>query len=551
MSPAVTQPVLVYDRIAQNRRKTALLIAIAIASIIPFVAAISYAAADMMLPIPRVSHTSTTLVQVDDPVIQARIERYRLEYERHQEKEAARRAPIRWRIMLVVAVGLVAGLGVLFWGMFSSPTSKVLTMMRARPAGAAEAEAARLLENLAIGAGLLPPKLYVIDTVEPNAFAAGWDPAHSVVAVTTGLLQLLDRRELEGVLAHEISHIGNRDTRLNTTVAAIALFLRLPYLLRQREIEARKGAAYNSRMSRQFGMYRVLLAPIYLYVFFVAPALASIIRSAVSRNREFLADADAALLTRYPDGLMRALAKIRGAGSAVAASNPVVAHLYFADPAAVGTGIGWFSGRLLATHPPIEQRVLRLMEFNAGVPASVIEAAVQSGREFAANHPAAPAEGLPAAAAKDELSFLTAGMPAGRVFRVAGTTGPVPIYDRDDVNSNVVTRVAAGSLLVVFNDPSNLRQVVTPDQTFGYLPYSVKLQRADMMAEEVFTGSSRMPDPQLPDPESPAPKAAMAVVETAAVPKPSSGLTPVQIAIVLAFSAFVFVIFYYVWAKFT
>ena len=176
---------------------------------------------------------------------------------------------------------------------------------------------------------------------------------------------------------------------------------------------------------------------------------------------------------------------------------------------------------------------------------------MNAGREFAANHPAAPAEGVPVTAAKDELSFLTAGTPTGRVFRVVGTTGPVPIYDRDDVNSNVVTRVAAGSLLVVFNDPSNLRQVLTPDQTFGYLPYSVRLQRTDMLAEEVFTGSSRMPDPQLPDPEAPAPKAAAAVVETAAVKKPSSGLTPAQIVIVLAFSALVFVIFYYVWAKFS
>jgi hypothetical protein len=255
-------------------------------------------------------------------------------------------------------------------------------------------------------------------------------------------------------------------------------------------------------------------------------------------------------LTRYPEGLMRALAKIRGAGSAVAASNPVVAHLYFADPAAAGTGIGWFSGRLLATHPPIDQRVLRLMEFNAGVPPSVIEAAVHAGREFAANHPAAVAEELPEAAAKDELSFLTAGTPTGRVFRVVGTAGPVPIYDRDDVNSSVVTRVAAGSLLVVFNDPSNLRQVVTPDQTFGYLPYSVKLQRTDMLAEEVFTGSSRMPDPQLPDTESAAPKASAAVVETAVVMKRASGLTPAQIAIAIGFGSLVFVIFYYVWAKF-
>src|SRR6058998_3315416 len=131
--------------------------------------------------------------------------------------------------MPVIGCGLIAVLGVLFWGIASSPTSKLLVQAGARPAGEEESEAKRLLENLAIGAGLPPPKLYIIDSSAPNAFAAGMNPEHAVVAVTSGALALLsDKRELEGVLAHELSHIGNHDIRLNTIVASIALFLRIP-----------------------------------------------------------------------------------------------------------------------------------------------------------------------------------------------------------------------------------------------------------------------------------------------------------------------------------
>ena len=132
------------------------------------------------------------------------------------------------------------------------------------------------------------------------------DPARSVVAVTQGLLALLDHRELEGVLAHEISHIGNRDTRLNTVVAAIALFLRLPYLLRQEQKKQQRasGVEWNPIRSRNRIVLTIAMLPIYIYVFFVAPLVAAVIRAAISRSREFLADADAALLTRNPEGLL-------------------------------------------------------------------------------------------------------------------------------------------------------------------------------------------------------------------------------------------------------
>jgi hypothetical protein len=114
----------------------------------------------------------------------------------------------------------------------------------------------------------------------------------------------------------------------------------------------------------------------------IAPVLAAVIQSGISRGREFLADADAVLLTRYPEGLLRALAKIQGAGSEISRLNPTFSHLFFADPTATGTGIGLFAGKLLATHPPIHDRIQRLTEFHGGVPPSVIESAVNAGAAF-------------------------------------------------------------------------------------------------------------------------------------------------------------------------
>jgi len=406
--PSVSQPVLVYDRIAQNRRKTVILVALAIALTVPFIGAVSFGVSEFLVaqfgPRTDIGRTrenamrralsrrresgrpDTEFTRELDNQLEA--ETWKMRVQREKDEEAIAR--FRMQMMTVVAGGFTALLGLLFWTVASSSTSKVLTMCGARPAGASENEARRILENLSIGAGLPTPKLYVINSPTPNAFAAGTDPSHSVVAVTQGLLTLLEYRELEGVLAHELSHIGNHDTRLNTVVAALALFLRLPYLLVKRRIDEHTQNQYHYVPVRRRGWFRlmftVVMLPAIVYVFVVAPILATLIRSAISRSREFLADADAALLSRNPEGLVRALAKIAGAGSVVAVSNPVIAHLYFADPQAPGIAMGLFRGSLLATHPPIEKRIARLMEFNGGVPGAAIEQAVHEGKEFTRFH---------------------------------------------------------------------------------------------------------------------------------------------------------------------
>jgi heat shock protein HtpX len=519
--PQVTRPVLVYDRITQNRRKSALLIAIGILLTVPFVAAMSVAVAEVALSQfgPRPHNTAArekNLRQLMasreaanlDPQLEAQLSIRLQTLREERKKDEAAASSFRWEIIIVVAGGLTALLGLLFWSVAASPTSKILAMCGARPGGSGEMEARRLLENLASSAGLPPPKLYVIDSPTPNAFSAGADPAHSVVAVTQGLLLLLKERELEGVLAHELSHIGNCDTRLNTIVTALALFLRLPYLLIKRKFEnyTQNHEYVPVRRSRWYRLlFTVITIPALVYIFVVAPILAALIRSAISRRREFLADADAVLLTRNPEGLLCALAKIGGAGSVLAASNPVISHLYFADPATPGMAKSLFRATLLSTHPSIDKRISRLHEVHAEVPASAIAVAVRDGAEYSRNHKPVEATEAPEAIKHDEISVLTSGNSMGRVFRVLSAS---PIYDQPDLKSFIVARVPAGGLLVIFDDPGKFRQVLTYDQTFGYLPAAIKLQKVDLLPSEIHDPAARAaagaPDAN-PAPYSPTP----------------------------------------------
>ena len=223
--------------------------------------------------------------------------------------------------------------------------------------GAKEADAVqylelhRILENLAITAGLPKPRLYVIDDEAPNAFAAGRDPKHAVVAVTTGLLATLDRSELEGVLAHELSHVGNRDILVMTVAVVLAgfiaivsdIFLRMSFF----------GGGGNRDNKNPL----LLIAAIAAIV--LAPIAAQLIQMAVSRKREFLADASGALLTRYPDGLASALQKISSYPAPMRRANHATAHLFISNPFGAHEA-GKFIAKIFSTHPPVEERVAAL-----------------------------------------------------------------------------------------------------------------------------------------------------------------------------------------------
>jgi len=236
----------------------------------------------------------------------------------------------------------------------------VLGMAGARPVSHENApDLYNIVENLAITAGLPAPKIYIIPEKQPNAFATGRDPAHAVIAVTAGLLERLNRTELEGVLAHEISHVGNRDMLLGTVIVVLVGFVSI---LSDIFLRSRFFGGFGRRDDRE-GNAGTLLAVAGIALAILAPVAATLMQLAISRKREFLADASGALLTRYPDGLANALEKISSDPSPMQRANNTTAHLWLKNPFNVKGKVSGFA-KLFMTHPPIEERIaaLRAME---------------------------------------------------------------------------------------------------------------------------------------------------------------------------------------------
>ena len=217
----------------------------------------------------------------------------------------------------------------------------------------------RLVENLGIAGGLPTPKIYIIDDSAPNAFATGRDPKHAAIAFTSGILEKLNKQELEGVAAHELSHVGNRDTLLMAvvsvlvgTIALLADFFMRSMWYGGRDREERNGG--------QIFMILAIVAAI------VAPIVATLIQLAVSRRRELLADASGVLLTRYPQGLINALVKISKDSEPLEVANRGTAHLYIVNPFKGQTAAN-FMANLFNTHPPMEVRIKALQEMEGKV----------------------------------------------------------------------------------------------------------------------------------------------------------------------------------------
>lgn len=213
----------------------------------------------------------------------------------------------------------------------------------------------RMVENLCIAAGLPSPKIYTIDDSATNAFATGRDPKHAAIAFTTGILQKLNKQELEGVTAHELSHVGNRDTLLMSVVSILVgtIALLSDWFLRSMWY----GGRNNDRDNKSGAIFAVLA----LVAAILAPIVATLIQLSVSRRRELLADASGVLLTRYPEGLINALVKISSDKEALEVANRGTAHLYIVNPLKGQQAVGWFAG-LFNTHPPIEARIKALRE---------------------------------------------------------------------------------------------------------------------------------------------------------------------------------------------
>lgn len=272
-------------------------------------------------------------------------------------------------LLMVVFIALIAGLGwvfsqiygdlYIFWGTFAGSLVYVLIQYFASAKialamnGAKEIQKQdnprlwRIVENLAISQGMPMPKVYIVDDPAPNAFATGRDPQHAHVAATTGILEIMTDPELQGVMAHEMSHVKNYDIRvsmiafgLTSAIGMIAdMFMRMMWF----------GGDNDSRPSHPAFLIAGIAAAI------LSPLVAALIQAAISRQREYLADASGAEMTRYPEGLATALQKLGQVSTATRRQNPSSAHLFFANPLK-----GRSIMQLFSTHPPMEERVARL-----------------------------------------------------------------------------------------------------------------------------------------------------------------------------------------------
>jgi heat shock protein HtpX len=238
----------------------------------------------------------------------------------------------------------------------------VLTLAGAREATRAEYfDLYTVVENLSITAGLPMPKVYVVEDPAPNAFATGRDKDHAVVCATTGLIQILDRSELEGVIAHELSHIGNRDMLVSTVVVVLVGFISIISDVFMRSL-LWGGMRRNDDREGNAGSIIMVVGIIFAIL---APVIGMLMQLAISRKREYLADASGALLTRYPEGLANALRKIGQYSQPLRHQSSTIAHLYIADP----TGGKKISGltKLFMTHPPIGDRIKALLGSKADI----------------------------------------------------------------------------------------------------------------------------------------------------------------------------------------
>lgn len=288
----------------------------------------------------------------------------------HQDENVAK----TW-ILMAGFLGVVIGLGWMISWYFNNPgilvfavvfsvamnlfsywnsDKVVIALSGAKPADPAHyRELHRLVENLSITAGLPKPKLYIIADPAPNAFATGRNKDHAAVAVTTGLLAMMDENELQGVLAHELSHIGNRDILVSTIVVVLVGFVTLvsDFFLRANLL----GGGGSDRDNKN-----PVLAIVAVVLIVLSPIVATLIQLAISRKREFLADASGALLTRYPEGLASALRKIGGYAAPMQRANNATAHLYISNPFGAKAAVRGLA-KLFMTHPLVEERIKALL----------------------------------------------------------------------------------------------------------------------------------------------------------------------------------------------
>jgi heat shock protein HtpX len=370
----------------------------------------------------------------------------------------------------------------------------ILRLSGARPLEAGEQpELQRSVANLCLGAGLPAPRVHLIDSSAANAFSTGMSPANSSLVVTTGLMGLLERRELEGVLAHELVQIANYDTRVSTILAAAVAFLRLPYtavvtvvrflfgihwavggffllylglpMLISIPFAFAAGFALLNDEPEQ-GVIVLVTMTIPVYALFLAPLAAEVIRAGVSRQRQFLADADAVLLSRSSEPFATALAKMEAAGSGGMVVARSTAHLWTVDPIADDS---WWERMWPGYHPPVQERIEILSRMGSGIPPRVLKDAAQSGRDFRSKAAGPPGSCPPAVGQIREPSSEWAGDAAAESPSAYRLTADTVVYAAPDTGSREVDTLLAGALITVHETAGEYLHVITPNDSFGYI----------------------------------------------------------------------------------
>ncbi len=484
--PEHQRPVLVYDRIQKNCRNTIALLVFVPVLVFPFAAGI-------------VVHLLPWLLFSD-----------------LLPQQLLREHPLRYELLgTIIAAGIVAGI----MTVATLQTAWRYRFATLRAIGATpltreeEPDLWRIVENLCIGAGLPQPRLYFVDSAVPNAFATGPDSAHASLGITRGLLRLLQPRELEGVIAHELSHIGNQDTRLNTAVAAVIVTLRFPIgivtgIYRFLATQPGLGIVFllgffgfvglMSVMSAiSVGFFASLGVPQWMlwkqvfttvapwYVLLGAPATGLFIRQAISRQREFLADADAVLLTRDPEGLAFALAKIEAwSGPRTLNIGPAAAHICIADPSPRETP--WWD-TIFPCHPPMRDRIDLLSRMGNGISESALQAAAETGAKA----------GLPAVSPKQaeklnhrirvrgwepiDTAPASVDNPEPAVSTQVTHSGTTSLYEKPDGWSKVLLDLPEGAVVTLGGIEGNFLKVTTADRVVGYISQSA---RGHVIAQE-------------------------------------------------------------------
>ena len=397
------------------------------------------------------------------------------------------------------------------------PKGLVLRLAGARPAGPIENEYSRTVADIAQRAGVPQPAAYVIERAAPNLFSTGLDPAHSSIVATTGLLDLLTPAEREAVLAHEISHIANLDTRVSTLSAAMIAVLRLPWdmflgLRPWLHSRAKKQGEYTPFYSVTLGYlqwiwiavtlltwtlplwslvywfsdYRVpliaILAPSWLaraaasagetlmwlmlipmWVLLIAPLLAPLLRYATPFTRESLADADAASLTGTPDGILGALLKLKGSRSQQLGVPRAIGHLCIVDPAAHALGVA------SATHPQIDRRIALLGGAGSGISGQT----AKTLEEIGAGH---TGRDLHAPSSANQLLSKRVDSSVGTQYCLQA---PASLFEAPDPKSYVALKLPAGAEVVVFEKSGRFFQAVAKSGMFGFLSIDTPMQRLD------------------------------------------------------------------------